>query len=400
MSRDVLRAFSTRRREIEMHLEEHGETSARAAQVAAYATRRAKDVETRAESLLPEWRDRARSLGLDQQALAAALDHCIVPSVPHPASARAEALFAQLAAPSGLTARSASFGRREVLQALSAALPNGGDIDEILDLADAFLSSRHVVSLDPAGLRTGDVIRRHDGAVVVTHVDEARWSTPEMLATEARLIDAALESPGRCSRRRRPSACAKRDRHPSVARGRAGAHAEADHRLRCRGRRRRRRGGDRQDLRARRRTRSVGSLGLSRWSAARWLPAAAAELEHGAAIPSMTLDRLLRHLDHPDDFKLDGSSVVVVDEASMIGTRKLARLLDHAEMAGAKVVLVGDHYQLPEIDAGGAFAGLAARLHASRARREPSSDRTMGTCHPRRTPRRRRQRRVRRLPGP
>ena len=49
----------------------------------------------------------------------------------------------------------------------------------------------------------------------------------------------------------------------------------------------------------------------------------------------------------------------------MVGTRKLARLLDHAEAAGAKVVLVGDPCQLPEIDAGGAFRGLRSRLGAS-----------------------------------
>ncbi len=78
----------------------------------------------------------------------------------------------------------------------------------------------------------------------------------------------------------------------------------------------------------------------------------------------MTLDRLLRNLDHADRVAMDPTTVVVLDEASMVGTRKLTRLLEHAERAGAKVVLVGDHYQLPEIDAGGAFAGLAARLHA------------------------------------
>ena len=38
-----LRAFSNRRVEIEAHLEAHGETSARAAQLAAYATRPTKD---------------------------------------------------------------------------------------------------------------------------------------------------------------------------------------------------------------------------------------------------------------------------------------------------------------------------------------------------------------------
>jgi len=46
----------------------------------------------------------------------------------------------------------------------------------------------------------------------------------------------------------------------------------------------------------------------------------------------------------------------------MVGTRKLAGLLDHAAHARAKVVLVGDPCQLPEIEAGGAFVGLAARL--------------------------------------
>lgn len=42
IDRPVLREFSTRSREIEAHLDEHGQHSARAAQVAAYATRRAK----------------------------------------------------------------------------------------------------------------------------------------------------------------------------------------------------------------------------------------------------------------------------------------------------------------------------------------------------------------------
>ena len=37
---------------------------------------------------------------------------------------------------------------------------------------------------------------------------------------------------------------------------------------------------------------------------------------------------------------------------------------DHAAHARAKVVLVGDHHQLPAIEAGGAFAALAERLGA------------------------------------
>ena len=50
--------------------------------------------------------------------------------------------------------------------------------------------------------------------------------------------------------------------------------------------------------------------------------------------------------------------MVVIDEAGMAGTRSLAPILDAAQTAGAKVVLVGDPRQLPEIDAGGMLNAL------------------------------------------
>ncbi|MCA1842673.1 MAG: AAA family ATPase, partial [Actinobacteria bacterium] len=83
-------------------------------------------------------------------------------------------------------------------------------------------------------------------------------------------------------------------------------------------------------------------------------------LQDGSGIPSAT--RLLGDLDRPDADGLPAQCVIVVDEAAMVGTRQLARLLEHAHAVGAKVVLVGDHHQLAEIEAGGAFAGLVGRL--------------------------------------
>jgi hypothetical protein len=53
--------------------------------------------------------------------------------------------------------------------------------------------------------------------------------------------------------------------------------------------------------------------------------------------------------------------VLVVDETGMVDTRRLGRLVHHARLAGAKVVLVGDHHQLPPVEAGGAFAALVER---------------------------------------
>ena len=83
---------------------------------------------------------------------------------------------------------------------------------------------------------------------------------------------------------------------------------------------------------------------------------AARELERGAGIRATSLARLLGEVDRSG---LPPGAILVVDEASMVGTRQLARLLGAAFAARAKVVLVGDPCQLPEIEAGGLFAALA-----------------------------------------
>ena len=94
-----------------------------------------------------------------------------------------------------------------------------------------------------------------------------------------------------------------------------------------------------------------------------------------------TCDRLLGDLDRGQE-QLDARTVLVVDEAGMVGSRKLARLLEHAEQAQAKVVLVGDDRQLAAIDAGGGFRALRLRLGASRADREPPPAPGLGTRGP------------------
>jgi len=68
--------------------------------------------------------------------------------------------------------------------------------------------------------------------------------------------------------------------------------------------------------------------------------------------------------------------VVVIDEAGMVSTRSLLRLVEQAQAVRAKVVLVGDPRQLPELEAGGAFAALTdrhgrAKLETNRRQSEP-----------------------------
>ncbi|HEX7280028.1 MAG TPA: AAA family ATPase, partial [Solirubrobacterales bacterium] len=62
-----------------------------------------------------------------------------------------------------------------------------------------------------------------------------------------------------------------------------------------------------------------------------------------------------------DEAALGSRAVLVVDEAGMVDSRSLARLIDHAQEAGAKLVLIGDPAQLGEIEAGGLFASIVQR---------------------------------------
>ena len=94
-----------------------------------------------------------------------------------------------------------------------------------------------------------------------------------------------------------------------------------------------------------------------------------------------TCDRLLADLDRGQE-TLDSRTVLVVDEAGMLGSRKLARLLEHADQAQAKVVLVGDDRQLAAIDAGGGFRALRLRLGASRADRRTAASTRPGNAKP------------------
>jgi ATP-dependent exoDNAse (exonuclease V) alpha subunit len=91
---------------------------------------------------------------------------------------------------------------------------------------------------------------------------------------------------------------------------------------------------------------------------------ASEELELSSGIRSFTIAKLLKEWKKPkpDVPRPDSRTVLVIDESSMIGTRRLAELLDLAEAAQAKVVAVGDSRQLPAIEAGAPFPALCRFL--------------------------------------
>ncbi len=87
---------------------------------------------------------------------------------------------------------------------------------------------------------------------------------------------------------------------------------------------------------------------------------AAENLEAGSAIPSRTIASLEHQWSQGREL-LTSRDVLVIDEAGMIGSRQMARVLSAANEAGAKVVLVGDPQQLQAIEAGAAFRSIAER---------------------------------------
>jgi len=91
---------------------------------------------------------------------------------------------------------------------------------------------------------------------------------------------------------------------------------------------------------------------------------AAEGLEGGSGITSRTI----ASWEHAwaQGFELLGPrDVLVVDEAGMVGSRQMARLLSAVQAAGAKLVLVGDAEQLQAIEAGAAFRAIAERVGAA-----------------------------------
>ncbi|HEX2813602.1 MAG TPA: Ti-type conjugative transfer relaxase TraA [Sphingopyxis sp.] len=87
---------------------------------------------------------------------------------------------------------------------------------------------------------------------------------------------------------------------------------------------------------------------------------AAEGLENGSGIASRTIASMEHGWSQGRDM-LTARDVLVIDEAGMVGTRQMERVLSHAADAGAKVVLVGDPQQLQAIEAGAAFRAIHER---------------------------------------
>jgi conjugative relaxase-like TrwC/TraI family protein len=334
--------------------------SQEALDIAARETRAAKLQHVATADLRAGWREEAAAAGLDIKQLAALprQGRPPPPTVPDPE------LHQRLGA--ALTEHASTFGHRDAVQGLAADALRGLPVAEVLDRASVLLASEDVIPVVGA-VRDQDVIRRADGVVAPVPTGERRWSTPKMLAIEERLVAKALrrQQDGvaivpadvlreslRGSLERLPNLGADQV-EMAVQLASSGAGVEC--------------------VDAAPGTGKTTALGVYVAACQRagtpmigCAPSAQArdELRLGARIdPCLTVDRLLVNLVRS---RLKPGSTVVLDEAGMCGSRKLARLLDHAAASCAKVILVGDTRQLSSVDAGGGFRGLVARLGAHR----------------------------------
>ncbi len=360
VDQEVRDHFSDRRKQIEEHLDEIGFRTARAAELATLATRQAKKETLDQGSMRDVWEAKALEIGWDPASLADTLDR-----VPRAAvAADREPLYEDLLSAEGLTKQASSFDRRDLLRAICDRIPAGATVADIEEMADQLLARREVIRLvetEQPGLLSSNVIRRTDGTVVAAAgVGEARWSTAELIGIERHVVT-------RSTARADEGACVVpgevvaqvMERRPTLG----AEQADMVTRL-CTS------GNGIDVVCAAAGTGKTYTLDAAReaWEAsghrvigAALAGIAAQELQSTAGIRSSTLAMLQIDLD-AHRVHLDDRTVIVIDEAGMAGTRNLAPILDAADRVGAKVVLVGDPHQLPEIDAGGVLTGLAKRL--------------------------------------
>jgi Ti-type conjugative transfer relaxase TraA len=87
---------------------------------------------------------------------------------------------------------------------------------------------------------------------------------------------------------------------------------------------------------------------------------AAENLESGSGIESRTIASLEHQWTQGRDLLASGD-ILVIDEAGMIGSYQMERIVSEVEKRGAKLVLIGDPEQLQAIEAGAAFRSIAER---------------------------------------
>jgi conjugative relaxase-like TrwC/TraI family protein len=344
--RALIERFSKRSEQIDHWLAEQGLSGIKASSAAAVATRAPKDHSESEQSVYQRWARELAEQGVGERQLAEVSSG----GRGRPATrTELDAALDALAGPDGLTGQASTFTRPEVVDALAKRLPVAPSAEQAVtqaeDTADRFLQERAVR------------VARHQRLGV------DRFSTPELLTLERQLVDGATSRTGEsCAVVRSDLVRQVLDRHATVGEDQAAMVRDLTQ------------GGDGVAVVVGRAgSGKTWALGLAREAfeldghqvlGCAPTGIATVGLAEEGFTDACTVDRLLLDL-QAGRTELDSRTVLVVDEAAMVATRKLVPLLRHAERAGAKVVMVGDDRQFASIAAGGGFRALRLRLGAS-----------------------------------
>lgn len=324
--------FSTRRQQILAALAEHGASGAKASEVAALDTRRAKEHVSQS-GLLAGWQAAGSAIGFGPEQAAQARQAGPVQGEP---VSRADLLAA-------LTERDSTFQERDIYRVV-ATMGQGAGIDAqgVRQTVADLMTDQELVRL----------VHRETGAVA--------WTTREMQTIERGMLDTSTKLDARSSHSLDSTsvdaALAQFEREKGFSlsdeQGAAVRHI-------CQG----------SDFSQVQGGAGTGKSTMAEAARFAWEAQgltvrgaaisgkAAAGLQDGSGIQSQTVASLLQGIQSGRD-SLDSRTVLVIDEAGMLGSRQTAQLLDAANRAGAKVVLIGDSRQLQAVDAGGAFRAL------------------------------------------
>lgn len=368
--------FSKRSEEITRQLAIAGHTSARAANAAAIDTRAAKSYGVDGAHLKDRWYAEARSI--DAPDILDALAHASSSSDqasdwPNPLL-NAQQLGDELFAPDGLTHTKTTFHRRDVIQAVAQAAPRGATVEQIEQHADRVIdhAADRIALLGPKDPIPRGSSLRADGAKLVDGRADRAFTTRELLAKEQAIItamrDRAHDNCARVPTEQVRHVLNARPEHRKLAPDQRGmvetlttSGAGIQVVVGLGG------AGKTFSLEAAHDAWKTQGINVRGCSIA---DAAARNLHAETGIESRTIATLKLWAEpasgsgYPPrpDKAFPSGGVLVVDEAGMVPTRDLAFLVEGCARHDTKLVLIGDHHQLPEIEAGGSFKSLVHRF--------------------------------------
>ena len=340
VSKDADLEFSTRRQQIEKELERTGQSGAKASEIAALSTRKTKEVKDQSE-LKALWKDQAHALGVREQDLKTDLyktpntelimptNESVLDSITDNKSLVKEQDIYRVAAVEAQGSLSASGAiamaetvKSEAIQMQKKGV-NGKNYGEVKYTNQSTIEREiHVVEMAKREVSTNGLNKESVDIALKINTEKGITLTPEQ-------AKAALEL--------------TQNGAIKVLIGDAGTGKST--------------------------TLEVVKNAYERenWQVIGAAPTgkAAAGLESSAGISSNTLHKLHIKIDR-EDIKLNEKTVIVIDEAGMVGSKQMESILEKAEAAGAKVILVGDHKQLQSVESGAAFRDITSQVNPSR----------------------------------